>query len=419
VDFEHSMFKRGWIASGFLGASRVSGSKEAIAATQLNSSHYYQRPDADYVDFDANRTSLEGHVGEIAIQKNGGLHGSLAYKEASPGLELNDIGFEGRTDYRAISVLTGYQQDKAGKNFRDYLVYGYANQTYNFGGTTILSSLNFGAQGTLTNFRYIGLNVGYNPRYYNDRFTRGGPEAQVPSGGYAGVDFNSDTRSKIIYGGGFNYSADESGGRSPSAYANIDMRPTTSLRIRFQPNISWGTNTGQYVRSVSDALATETFGRRYVFANLHSTTLAMDTRVEWTFTPDISLQVYAQPFVASGRYDDFKEFEAPRTYDFARYGRDRGTIAKAEDVYTVDPDGASPAAAFQFGDPNFNVRNLRGNAVLRWEYRPGSALFFVWQQERSGFAPIGDFSARRDIGDIFNTIPTNVFLIKATYWLGR
>jgi hypothetical protein len=420
IDFEHSFAKRGWVTSGFLGGSHVSGSKEAIASTQLNSSHYYQRPDADYVEFDADRTSLGGHIGEIAIQKNGGLHGSLAYKEVSPGLELNDMGFQGRADYRAISVLTGYQQDKAGKRFRDYLIYAYANQTYNFGGTSIYRSINGGAEGTLSNFWNLGINWGYNPRFYDDRFTRGGPEAQVPSGRYLGLNINSDGRKKVVLGGGFNYSTDEAGGVGPSAYFNLDWRPTTSLRIRFSPNWSGGTSTGQYVRSVQDALASSTFGRRYVFADIHQTTIAMDTRVEWTFTPTVSLQMYAQPFVATGRYDDFKEFETPRTYDFATYGTDRGTISRSSTgVYTVDPDGAGSAQAFQFGDPNFNVKNLRGNAVLRWEYRPGSALFFVWQQERSGFEPVGDFRASRDLGDIFKTVPTNVFLIKATYWLGR
>ena len=420
LDFEHRFANKGWITSGFIAGSHVTGSKEAIAATQQNSSHYYQRPDADYIEFDANRTSLDGHIGEIALQKNGGFHGSLAYKEVSPGLELNDMGFQGRTDYRALSFLNGYQQDKAGKHFRDYVVYYYANQTWNFGGTSIYRGLSASAQGTLTNFWFAGVNAGFSPRFYNDRFTRGGPEALVPSSGYVGLDLNSDSRKKVVLGGGFSYNADESGGTSPFVYFNLDWRPTTSLRIRFNPNWSGGTSTGQFVRSVGDPLATNTFGRRYVFGEIHQTTLAMDTRVEWTFTPTLSLQMYAQPFVATGRYENFKEFEAPRTYDFARYGRDRGTISRsAEGVYTVDPDGADAAPAFQFGDPNFNVRNLRGNAVVRWEYHPGSALFFVWQQERSGFAPIGDFRAGRDLGDIFDTQPTNVFLIKATYWLGR
>jgi hypothetical protein len=359
-------------------------------------------------------------MGEIALQKNGGLHGSIAYKEVSPGFEINDMGFQGRTDYRALSLLNGFQQDKAGKHFRDYLAYWYANETWNFGGVPILSSGNIGLQGTLTNFWFVGLNAGYNPRYFNDRFTRGGPTAQVPAGEQIGIDVNSDSRRQVVVGFGGNVGHDESGGVSPSAYVNLDWRPTTSLRIRFQPNWSGGMATGQFVRSVADQLATSTFGRRYVFADIHQTTLAMDTRVEWTFTPNVSLQMYAQPFVASGRYENFKEIEKPRTYDFAQYGKDRGTITRSSSgVYTVDPDGSGAAPSFQFGDPNFNVRNLRGNAVLRWEYRPGSALFFVWQQERSGFEPIGDFSASRDIGDIFKTQPTNVFLIKATYWLGR
>jgi hypothetical protein len=420
LDFEHTFANRGWVTSGFLGGSHVTGSKEAVASTQLNSSHYYQRPDADYLEFDPDRTSLDGHIGEIALQKNGALHGSLAYKEVSPGLELNDMGFQGRGDYRALSILNGFQQDKAGKNFRDYLIYWYANQTWNFGGTSIYRSLNGGAEGTLSNFWYTGLNWGVNPRFYDDRFTRGGPEAQVPAGYYAGLNVSSDSRKPIIVGGGFNYSADEAGGRGPSANLSLDWRPTSSVRIRFNPNWSGGMATGQFVRSVADPLQTQTYGRRYVFADIHQNTIAMDTRVEWTFTPALSLQLYAQPFVATGRYENFKEFEKPRTYDFAIYGRDQGTITRnASGSYTVDPDGTGPAPTFQIGDPNFNVRNLRGNAVVRWEYRPGSALFFVWQQERSGFAPIGDFRASRDIGDIFNTVPTNVFLVKATYWLGR
>ena len=419
IDFEHNMFNRGWVTSGFLGMSRVGGSKEAIAATQRNSSHYYQRPDADYLEYDPDRTSLEGHIGEITLQKNGALHGSLAYKQVSPGLELNDMGFQGRTDYRALSYLTGYQHDKAGKYFRDYLIYTYANQTWNFGGSSIFRAMSFGAQGSLNNFMYVGLNAGFNPSYLSDRFTRGGPEARVPAGYYAGFDINSDSRKKIIVGGGFNYNSTDAGDVNPSTYVNFDYRPTTSLRVRFNPSVSWGNSSGQYVRTVVDPLATNTYGSRYVFADLDQTTVSMDTRVEWTFTPTLSLQMYAQPFVATGRYENFKELSRPRSYEFGVYGQDQGTIVRNGGEYAVDPDGTGQAASFTISDPDFNVRSLRGNAVLRWEYRPGSALFFVWQQERSGFAPLGRFDAGRDIGEIFKSVPTNVFLIKATYWLGR
>ena len=131
--------------------------------------------------------------------------------------------------------------------------------------------------------------------------------------------------------------------------------------------------------------------------------------------------MYVQPFVSAGSYNDFKELLAPGTDTFARYGTERGAIAydAANARYTVDPDGAGSAPSFTIAQPDFNVRSLRGNAVVRWDYRPGSSLYFVWQQQRSDFEPLGNFDGRRDVGAIFRTIPTNVFLVKATYWLGK
>jgi len=86
--------------------------------------------------------------------------------------------------------------------------------------------------------------------------------------------------------------------------------------------------------------------------------------------------------------------------------------------FTVDPDGAGAAPSFAFGDPNFNFRSLLTNLVFRWEYRPGSTLFLVWQQSRAGQAAIGDFSFHRDFGAIFDTPATNVLAVKVSYWLG-
>jgi hypothetical protein len=420
VDFYAADAGRKWIATGFAAGSHVTGSEQAISATQLNSSHYYQRPDADYLEYDATRTSLDGHIAEVALAKNGAWYGSIAMKQVSPGLELNDMGFHGRVDYRALSTLYGYQSLTADKRFRNYGWYAYANQTWNFGNDIIYNGYALGAYATWLNLWNAGFQGGINPSTDNDRFTRGGPIARNPSAWYMSVNGGSDNRKPIYMNGFTQYTRDESGGDNIQAQVTVTLRPASNLNLSFGPNFTKDRSTGQFVRSVGDALATSTYGRRYVFADLNQTTLYMDTRVEWTFTPLLSLQVYAQPFVSAGKYSKFKEFAAPRTYDFAVYGSDRGTIARsASGTYTVDPDGPDAAPEFNFGDPNFNVRNLRGNAVLRWEYRPGSALFVVWQQQRSGFEPIGDFDFGRDVGDIFHTVPTNVFLIKATYWIGR
>jgi hypothetical protein len=420
IDFEHDIQKKKYILTGFLAGSDVTGSRNAISATQQNSTHYYQRPDAQYLHYDPARTNLTGHIGELAFAKTGTWYGSLAYKELSPGLELNDMGFMGRADFRAVSTDYGYQDFTAGKHFRNFGAYGYSNHTWNFGGNSIFQSVAGGAYATFLNFYNIGGGLGYNPTYLNDRFTRGGPLASQPSSWNASVNGGTDTRRVISLSANFSYSHASSGGTGWYFGPYADYRPASNLHFTFGPSINRQNSTAQYVRAVTDALATSTYGKRYVFASLHQTTLALDTRAEWTFTPALSFQLYAQPFVSAGQYYGFKEFLTPRKFNFAQYGTDRGTITRSSTgTYTVDPDGTGPAPSFTFGDPTFNVRNLRGNAVVRWEYRPGSALFFVWQQQRSGFEPIGDFNAGRDVGEIFRSVPTNVFLIKATYWIGR
>ena len=173
--------------------------------------------------------------------------------------------------------------------------------------------------------------------------------------------------------------------------------------------------------TVKDPTATTFSGSRYVFGYVTTRTLSIDTRVNWTIRPTMTLQLYAQPFVASGDYERFREFAAARTNTKLEYGRDLGTIARSATTarYTMDPDGTGPAAAFTFADPDFTSRSLRGTAVLRWEYRPGSTMFFVWTQQRAGSDAFGDIDFGRDSRALVADRPDNVFLVKATYWLGR
>src|ERR1700730_4425540 len=152
VDFEHDMQQKNWILSGYLAGTRVEGSRSSIAATLLNSTHYYQRPDAPYLHFDPTRNSLTGHTGEIALAKQGSWYGSLAYKEMSPGLELNDIGFVGRADLRAVSAYGGYQDFQQGKHLSQFGYDVYANDAWNFGGVSTFKEVAGNAFATLNNF---------------------------------------------------------------------------------------------------------------------------------------------------------------------------------------------------------------------------------------------------------------------------
>ncbi|HET7275361.1 MAG TPA: DUF5916 domain-containing protein [Longimicrobiaceae bacterium] len=423
VDFEHSWADRAWTLSGYAAGSLVEGDADVIAATQLSSARYYQRPDADYLDFDPSRTSLTGHMAELAIQHAGAWDGSLAYKEVSPGFEINDLGFQSRTDYRAVTTFLGRRISEPGELFRSYSYSAYSYHVWNRGGDRILDGYAGGINGTLNNLWYGGINLTYRPEYYSDRFTRGGPLAGVPSEWQANLHGGTDSRKAVAGGGDLSIARNDAGAFSRSLGVFLDLRPSSSVRISLSPNLSLDESKGQYVRAVTDPLADATFGTRYVFADLQQTTLALDTRLDWTFTPTLSLQLYAQPFIAAGDYSAFKEFRQPGEFLFDVYGDDRGTVVRDEGEngsgsYTVDPDAGGPAPQFSFGDPDFNIRSLRGNAVLRWEYRPGSTIFLVWQQQRSGFEPLGEFDFGRDARAIFRQPAQNIFLIKATYWIG-
>jgi hypothetical protein len=204
---------------------------------------------------------------------------------------------------------------------------------------------------------------------------------------------------------------------------SVNLKPRSNISISLGPGYSYSTGAQQYVTTIDDPVATNFYGKRYVFSDLVQKTLSMDTRLDVTFTPDLSLQLYAQPFISSGAYGNFKEFDAPRQIHKTVYGAGKGTVSVtgtgASREYTIDPDGAGPSSPFTLGNPDFNFRSLRGTAVLRWEYRPGSTVFFVWNQVRSDAVSVGDFDFTRDRQALFSAHPDNIFVVKLNYYLGR
>ncbi len=420
TDFTHTWSKRSWVMSGFVAGSRVNGTAQTLAATQRSSVHNFQRPDASYLGVDSTRTSLTGHIIGLALQRAGTTWASVEAKESSPGLELNDAGFQSRTDYRSLATSLGTQNFESGKRFRNFTISGGTTQAWNFGGTPITQIAYGGANAMMLNFWSGGFNLQAAPKSYSDRVTRGGPLVENASWALARIFGASDTRGTIWFGvsASIERDADQSSYRSYSA--SVNFRPSSSVQLAFQPAFSADKTSSQYVATRADGFAA-TYGNRYVFAVLNQKTLSMETRLNWTLATTLSLEVYAQPFVSAGQYDGFKELASAGTRKFTEYGVAAGSLVRARDQGTVviDPDGGGPAPAFTLGEPDFKVRSLRGNAVLRWEYRPGSTVFFVWQQSRSGGDAEGQFSFGRDAGGIFRERPTNVFLVKASRWIGR
>jgi hypothetical protein len=434
VDFEHNWGQRTWAVGGFAAASRVAGTPAVIAGTQRASYRLFQRPD-DEREVDPNRESLVGHIGALSVAKRGGnWTGSLAYQEFSPALELNDFGFGQTTDRRTVSTYVQYRQNTPTARFRSYGFGGYTNHALNFAGDRVFDAYELFGHVQRPNFWLLEAGSGFQPRYMNDRLLRGGPLARTNRLARGYVFVRSDSRRPLIVGGSVNYARDESGERTRGANLSFEMRPSSNVRVTLSPNFTRDFDTDQFIQRHVDANATRTFGTRYVFADVDQSILSMTTRVNWTFTPRLSLEMVAQPFVNAGRFGNYKEFSTPGTFEFARYGRDVGTVTDAYDLFRnsagvvvdsvrvgrrIDPDGAGASPSFVVQEQNFTFRSLRGSAVVRWEYRPGSALFFVWQQQRTGQTQDGSFVGDRDLGGIFREPAQNVFLVKATYWLAR
>ena len=420
LDLNHSWKNRDWAFDASLASSQVQGLPSVIAATQQSSARYFQRPDARSFHLDPNLTSLSGYAGQAALIKSGGLHwgGNLAYQFATPGLEVNDLGFQSQADRRALSTDLHYQENKPGRFLRNWLVAGFTNQAWNYDGDITFNNYASFAQGIFNNFAGLFVRADYSAEGFDDRLTRGGPVARQPRS--IATDINYFTDRRKVYSASIDWyrSADVEGQVAQSYSLQLAVQPRPGVRFSFEPNLQKAHSLAQYVTTSSDPLATRTYDNRYVFATIHQTTLALVTRADWTFTPKASLQLYLQPLISAGDFTSFKELRTPRTFEFDVYGRDVGTISKSGGVYTIDPDAnGATANSIQVPDPNFNFRSLRGNGVFRWEYRPGSALFFVWQQQRVGSEPFGNFDFSRDFRGLIRRHPDNVFTIKATYYL--
>jgi hypothetical protein len=418
VDFTNSWADRVWSLDGSVGVGTVRGTPEAIARTQRSSARYYQRPDAISYHLDTTRTSLSGHAWQLAFRKNKGRHwaGGLVYQETSPGVETNDLGFQSEASQRGISTALEYNDRQPGKVFRRWGLFPFTNHQWNFDGNIVYGSYGLIFSGQLRNFWDFQLRGDYTSSAYDDRLTRGGPLARQPTSGDVRVTVNSDIRKTTRLNANLTQvwtSADET---RTEGDLTLSVRPTPALKLSLGPALLLLHTKSQYVEAVPDPVATATFGTRHVFATLDQQEVSMITRVDWTFTPRLSLQLFLQPLISAGDYTDLKEFVQPRTYDFAVYGMDKGNATETTDGTVIDPgDGG---AAFTVPEQNFTVRSFRANAVLRWEWRPGSTFFLVWQQNRQNDDTSGNLQLGDDLDALFSGgASRNVLAVKASYWL--
>ncbi|MBA4252190.1 MAG: hypothetical protein C0442_10785, partial [Chlorobiaceae bacterium] len=411
---------KGYVLTGAFVASHTQGTKDYLVRLQERPYRYFQRPDATYATLDSNLNSLSGYYGRMMLNKQeGNFYFNTAVGLASPGFENNDLGFQYFADRINSHLVLGYRWFEPDNFFRSKNIYTSHSRSYDFEGNIINSFLWLRTNFQFLNYWGFGFGGNYNFETINKFATRGGPLVISPERIFLNLDGYTDSRKKIVGNSEISYSSDRNGGYFYSLELSLDWRPLPQLNVNVGPSYDINRVTEQWVGKFSDNFALNTFKNRYVFAQLDQTTLAGNIRLDWTFTPQLSLQLFLQPLFSVGSYSYFKELAKPKSKEYNVYGRDNSSSINYNDAtneYTVEPDGEGAASSFVIDNPDFNFKSLRANGVLRWEFKPGSTLFFVWTQSRTNPDHPSDFSFERDFRSLINSESDNIFMIKFTYW---
>jgi hypothetical protein len=440
VDFEHSWGNREWAVWGFFSGSHVLGDSLAITALQRASNHYRQRPDLDWSTYDPAATSMTGANWRLQFERRvGRWTGAVWAAEITSGFEVNDLGFSTAPERLDGGFRVGYQEVRPNRIFRtskvDFSTYhnfshevlrdtwswGSWNRAHTSGVAQVDGVVQF------LNFWAANASVAYGPDVVSRTATRGGPRMRVPGSWTLSLGLGTDNRKLLSLKPEVGITRRRDGaGDEFSASLGVTLQPSTRLLVTLAPSYGNSADAGQYV-TASDAVPyAPTYGSRYLFADLERKDLSMVTRVNMTFTPRLSLELFAQPLVSSGDYVTYKQLSRPETFTFDVFSEgvpsSQGcaggrTCVDASGRRFVDFDGDG-VADYDFTDRNFNLRSLRATAVLRWEYRPGSTVFVVWQRRQSERASVGDFDFARDLRALFGAPSDNQFIVKVNWWLG-
>jgi len=404
-----------WVISSWFGGTHLRANRQQMLNVQQSSRHYFQRPDLKQARLDSNATSLTGTAGRVLINKQkGNIMFNSAVGFISPNFDVSDMGYMWRTDIINAHIGGGYKWTEPGKIKRHVYLLGAIFQSWDFDQNTTWKG--FWQHGDFQFLNYTSLRYAfaYNPRTVSNRATRGGPLMLNPKGWQADLSLSSDNRKPFIVGFDINSYYQAQNDRFFSIGMKMEWKMKSNLTISFEPDMDWDIEYTQWVDSFDDPYAVNTFDKRYVFGSLKQKELSAGIRVNWTFTPKLSFQLYAQPLISNGNYTEFKELARPESYDFNIF--DNQNITQNDDEIQIDPDGSGPAEAFTFDDPDFDFKSLRGNAVLRWEYSPGSTFYLVWTQRRADSEYQGDFQFNRSFKRLWTTKADNIFMIKFTYW---
>lgn len=415
----HRFAHNAWQADLTIVGSYVHGSEEAIARTQQLQRHLFQRPDATHLHFDPHRTSLAGYavtgsIGQFGDTKH--WRYGLGFDARSPGLELNDMGFQRIADHALAFLWMQYRDDDP----NDYVLNWQANHDIfaisDFSPELATYGYECNAHVQLLSFWHVNAGCNFNRSPWSFGALRGGPALRGTEDLNGFMNVTSDTRKPVWAQVNANLDYDPIGGGISGGVdlgATIQARP--NLDIFLGPSWSSRTDPLQYVSEVDDAVNGTP---HYIFGAIDQTTLGMTVRVNWTFSPRLALQAYAQPFIATGRYGEFKDVDNPHAKAFAdRFHTFSGREWREQDgTVFVDRNGDG-VEEISFSNPNFDFRQMRSTVVLRWEYRPGSNLFAIWSHGQTA-SDDARLALAHDLSLLARAPAENIVMVKANYWIG-
>ena len=419
ADFTQYFKDKSWMFNINAAFSLVEGSREAIRNTQESSARYFQRPDNNYSVLDTNRSSLSGSGGRMQVTKlNGHWNFISATLWKTPGFETNDLGYIREADQVLSLLWAGYNVWDPKWIYRRYNINFDIYSLWNFGGNNTGKGFEWNANMSLKNFWNVRTGGNINTSSLSTGILRGGPMMKLPGETNARIGFSTDSRKKLgfeVYANGSR--GNEKDAREINTGVDISYKPTNYLVVTLSPGISKSFSELQYVSQV-------TYNNRdkYIFASIDRKTISASFRVNLNLSPNLTFQYWGQPFIATGRYYDYKFIMQPMADKYTdRFWTYSPNQIKANgDQYDIDEnlDGKND---YSFDKRDFNVQQFLSNLVIRWEYNPGSSVFLVWSQTRGSSNNSGNLDLFNNLGDLFNAgdnKPHNVFLVKFSYRFG-
>ena len=418
IDFQHNWHNRDYYVDGNIIFSHVLGSAEAITATQKTLRHNFQRTDASHVFVDPNKTSLTGTGGRLEMGKNGGgnwrYDGGVIWR--SPELELNDVGFLRRTDEIIQFGNLNYLWQIPTETYRNINMGFEQGSFYDFEGN--LNRLRYEVRGNFNwiNNWYTNIGYGLNTNFFDNFYLRGGPRFKRPNTAFMYLFFGSDTSKLFSFTLGYS---------NRHTSENIVRRDRFVVRTNYQPTDAFSMSLNIEYENLYDRtqyVTTSSFNTsaRYILGRIQNKTLTTTLRLNYSFTPDFSLQFYGQPFISKGTFTDLNYVLNP----VAESIKDRISVYHSDQIslqdggYSID-ENRNGTADYSFSNPDFSFVQLQTNLVARWEYIPGSELFFVWARGSLGNAEIDNDLINSVSDQVFRTPANDTFLVKFTYRFAR